>query len=91
MFPLNESFTYPGFHLSTVWKFFFLVLVMQVRVIVVEELLEKKNSEIIFPEYSKDSRLIKWSSGVEKVSLPSSLVIEKFGKSHILMQKSTKC
>ena len=58
-------------------------LVMQVRVIVVEELLEKKNGSITFPEYSKDFRLTKWSSGVEQISLPSSLITEKFGKFYL--------
>ena len=50
---------------------------MQVQVMAAESL-ENKN-EVYFPEYDKDNRLSSWNCAVEKVSLPSSLIKEKFG------------
>ena len=56
------------------------VIVMQVRVIVVEELLDKKDNDIAFPDYGNDQRLTKWSSAVEKISIPGAVITDKFGK-----------
>ena len=51
---------------------------MQVQVMAVEYLNDKK--DLHFPQYEKDSRLASWDSGVETLSLPASLVTEKYGK-----------